>query len=88
MKIVWLPGAWEDYLHWQDNDKKTLRKINGLIRAIQGNPFTGIGKPEALRFDLSGWWSRRITQKERLVYRIEGDALVILQCRYHYKEGG
>ena len=84
MKLIWLTGAWEDYLFWQQNDKKTLRKINALIKDIQRTPFTGIGNPEPLKHSLSGWWSRRINLEDRLVYKIEEESIVLLQCRKHY----
>ncbi len=84
MQIVFLTHAWEDYLYWQKYDKKMLGKVNELIRQCQRTPFEGIGKPEALKNDLSGWWSRRITQEHRLVYRVENDLLYIAQCRKHY----
>jgi toxin YoeB len=84
MKLIWLSGAWEDYLYWQQNDKKTLKKINGLIKDVQRTPFSGIGNPEALKHNLSGWWSRRINLEDRLVYKIENDNIIILQCRKHY----
>ncbi len=84
MRIVFHPNAWDDYLHWQNEDRRTLAKINSLIRDIMRTPFEGIGKPEALRFDLNGCWSRRIDQEHRLVYRIDGDDLHLLACRYHY----
>lgn len=84
MIIVWIEEGWEDYLYWQQVDKKTLRKINELIKAIQRTPFEGIGKPEALKENLSGWWSRRINLEDRLVYKVEHDRIVILQCRKHY----
>lgn len=84
MRIVFHPNAWEDYLYWQGQDSKTLRKLNELIREIQRDPYDGIGKPEALRFELTGCWSRRIDQEHRLVYRVEGDDLHLLMCRYHY----
>ena len=87
MKLFWTEQAWEDYLHWR-NDPNTLKKINALIADIKRNPFRGLGKPEALKFALSGWWSRRITQERRLVYRVSGkpgeQILEIAQCRYHY----
>lgn len=84
MIIVWIEEGWEDYLFWQQVDKKTLRKINELIKAIQRTPFEGIGKPEALKENLSGWWSRRINLEDRLVYKVEQNQIVILQCRKHY----
>ena len=85
MMIKFHPRGWEDYLCWQQTDRAMLRKINQLIRDIQREPFAGIGKPEPLRFGFSGGWSRRITDEHRLVYGIEQNTLVILQCRYHYE---
>nr|WP_301193014.1 Txe/YoeB family addiction module toxin [Plebeiobacterium sediminum] len=79
-----MPEAWEDYLYWQTKDKKILKKINLLIKECQRTPFVGIGKPEALKNNLTGWWSRRINHSDRLVYKVENDTLYILQCRYHY----
>lgn len=84
MKISFLEDAWRDYLHWQNKDKKTLKRINQLIKDIQRNPFDGIGKPEPLKFDFSGLWSRRINQEHRLVYEVRDDEIIIVQCRYHY----
>jgi toxin YoeB len=84
MSIVFAPLAWEDYLFWQLNDKAILKRVNGLIKEIQRSPFEGIGKPELLRHEFAGYWSRRITQEHRIVYRIEGDAVWIAQLRYHY----
>jgi toxin YoeB len=81
----WSDDAWKDYMYWhQQNDKATIRKINNLIKSIDRTPFERLGKPEALRNDLSGYWSRRITQEHRLVYRIKDDEIQILSCRYHY----
>jgi len=76
--------AWEDYVHWQQADRKRLKRINELIRAIQRDPFQGIGKPEPLRHALAGYWSRRIDAEHRLVYRVKGDVLMIAAARYHY----
>ncbi len=84
MRLTWLPGGWGDYLHWQETDRKILARVNELIRDTLRNPFAGIGKPEPLKGNLRGWWSRRITQEHRLVYRVDGDAVVILPCRFHY----
>ena len=84
MKIVFSKNSWEDYLSWQTEDKKMLKKINELIKDIQRTPYTGIGKPEPLKFDLSGLWSRRIDREHRLVYQLIGDDLLIYSCRYHY----
>jgi toxin YoeB len=76
--------AWEDYLYWQRHDKKTLKKINELLKDINRDPFKGTGSPEPLKHDLSGYWSRRITLEHRLVYRVENGLIKVLQCRYHY----
>jgi toxin YoeB len=88
MKIAWSEYAWEDYLYWQKEDEKILTAINELIKDIKRNPFKGLGKPEPLKHDLQGWWSRRITGEHRLVYRVHGKEggkqLDIIQCRYHY----
>ncbi|MCG5234627.1 MULTISPECIES: Txe/YoeB family addiction module toxin [Xanthobacter] len=84
MKLVFHERAWEDYLHWQASDPKLLERLNALIREASRTPFSGTGKPEPLRGPLAGWWSRRLTQEHRLVYRAEGDRLLIAQCRYHY----
>lgn len=84
MKIIFHPNAWEDYCYWQNENKKILKKINHLIKEIQRTPFEGEGKPEPLKFDLSGFWSRRIDQEHRIVYRVEGKDVHILSCRFHY----
>ena len=84
MKILFAENAWEDYLYWQKTDKKMLKRINLLIRDIQREPFKGIGNPEPLKFNWTGYWSRRIDLKHRLVYKVQGDTLSIAQCRYHY----
>lgn len=76
--------AWLGYLYWQTQDRKTLKRINDLIKDAQRDPFTGIGKPEALRYSLSGFWSRRIDETNRLVYQATDEDLVIISCRYHY----
>ncbi len=83
MNIVFSPHAWDDYQHWQSADRRQVRRINALIDAICRDPFTGIGKPERLRHGVEAW-SRRIDSEHRLVYRVEGDDLLILQARYHY----
>jgi toxin YoeB len=83
---AWDNDAWEDYLYWQTQDKKTLKKINILLRAIEREPYTGIGKPEPLKYDLSGYWSRRIDDFNRIVYRIKGNRLEIIQCGAHYRK--
>lgn len=82
--IRFVPDAWEAYLYWHAQDKKTLKRVNLLITACAREPFTGIGKPEALRGDLSGYWSRRIDEANRLVYRADDAELVIVACRFHY----
>ncbi len=84
MRLVFTKNAWEDYLFWQKEDKKVLRKINDLIKEIQRTPYEGMGKPEALKFDLTGYWSRRITREHRLVYIFQEDELQIFSCRFHY----
>jgi len=84
MRLLWEQTGWEDYQFWIDTDKKALRKINLLIKECQRTPFEGTGKPEALRQNLSGFWSRRITGEHRLVYKVENDVLIIAQCRHHY----
>lgn len=78
--------GWEDYLYWQTEDRKTLRKINTLLKDIERNGNEGIGKPEPLTGDLSGFWSRRINQKDRLLYALEIDQIIIIACRYHYDD--
>ena len=76
--------AWTDYLYWQQSDKQILKRINALVKDIQREPFEGIGKPEPLKYNLTGYWSRRITEEHRLVYKVAGDHVTIIQCRYHY----
>lgn len=83
-KLSWTQSAWDDYQYWQTQDKKTLRRINLLIQDAMRSPFEGIGKPEPLRENLSGFWSRRIDETNRLVYTVDGAALVVIACRYHY----
>ena len=78
--------GWEDYLYWQTEDRKTLRKINTLLKDIERNGNEGIGKPEPLTGDVSGFWSRRINQKDRLIYALEMDQIIIIACRYHYDD--
>lgn len=84
MRLVFGPQGWEDYLYWQATDKAMLRRLNGLIEECLRHPFEGTGKPEPLRGDLAGFWSRRIDREHRLVYRVTKDAIEIAQCRYHY----
>ena len=82
---LWTDRAWDDYLYWQAQDKRTIKKLNTLIKDIERNPFTGIGKPEPLKHDFSGWWSRKIDDTNRIVYRIKDGNLEISQCKGHYK---
>lgn len=84
MNLVFSQHAWEDYLYWQTTDRKILKRINLLIHDIIRSPFEGIGKPEPLKHGLAGYWSRRINDEHRLVYKVEGGAVFLAQCRYHY----
>lgn len=84
MRLVFSEHAWEDYLYWQKTDRAALKRINKLIREIQRAPFEGIGKPEPLKHALAGYWSRRINDEHRIVYKVEDDTLMIAQLRYHY----
>lgn len=84
-RVVWTLAAWEDYCYWQGQDHKTLKRINLLIQDAVRNPFSGIGKPEPLKENLSGFWSRRIDESHRLVYAVQGDDLAVIACRYHYR---
>jgi toxin YoeB len=84
MIIKFTGASWLDYVYWQKTDKAVIKKINELIKAISHSPFEGIGKPEPLKYDLSGCWSRRITGEHRLVYQVAEDAILIIGCRYHY----
>ncbi len=86
MKILFHDKAFLEYLSWQNADKKTLKRINELIKDIMRNPYEGIGKPEPLRYQLTGYWSRRINKEDRLIYKIEGDLLIIISCSEHYKK--
>lgn len=86
LDLLFLSEGWEDYLYWQTQDKKTLRRINALIKDIQRNPFEGVGKPEPLRENRTGWWSRRIDDTNRIVYKVEIGKIVIAQCRTHYEK--
>lgn len=83
--LTWTDAAWNDYLYWQGQDRKTLKRINQLIKETQRNPFEGIGKPEPLKESLSGFWSRRIDDTNRLVYAVDDSYLTVIACRYHYK---
>ena len=82
--LAWTDAAWDDYLYWQEHDKKTLKRINKLIADTKRSPFEGIGKPEALKENLSGFWSRRIDESHRLVYAVDDTRIIIISCRYHY----
>lgn len=84
MRLVWTAAAWEDYLWWQDTDRKVLKRVNGLLKDMMRTPFEGIGKPELLKANLSGYWSRRITDEHRLVYSATEQEIIIIACRYHY----
>lgn len=85
MRLVFTPHAWEDYLHWQTADRAILKRINRLVEDVRRDPFAGVGKPEQLKHALAGAWSRRITDEHRLVYLVDGDDVVILQARFHYR---
>jgi len=84
MILSWAEKAWEDYLYWQATDKKVLKRINKLVKEIKRNPFEGMGDPEPLRHNWSGYWSRRIDREHRIVYKVIDENLIIVQCRYHY----
>ena len=84
MKLVFADEAWDDYLHWQEHDRRMVERVNKLILETQSEPFAGIGKPEPLKHALSGYWSRRITDEHRMVYKLEGGALLLAQLRFHY----
>jgi toxin YoeB len=86
MYKVWYDKAWDEYVEWQTEDKKTLKRINLLLKDIERHPFTGIGKPEPLRGDKQGYWSRRIDESNRIVYKVSGDQLIIAQCSTHYED--
>ena len=84
MRLIFYPAAWDEYLEWQANDRKGLKRLNRLIEEVRRAPYEGIGKPEALKGDLEGYWSRRSDGEHRLVYTVDGDRLLIAQCRRHY----
>jgi toxin YoeB len=84
MKLIFSEHAWEDYLYWQNTDKRTLGRVNTLIKDILRNKYEGLGKPEPLKHNLAGYWSRRISHEHRVIYKIENDAVLIAQLRYHY----
>lgn len=86
MRLVFTESAWSDYQWFQERDRKLLKRINALIKDVMRSPFDGIGKPEALKADLAGYWSRRINEEHRLVYSVKADEIVIVACRYHYGE--
>ena len=86
MRKTWTEEAWEDYEYWQTQDKKTLRRINKILKDINSNPFSGIGKPEPLKHNWQGYWSRRIDDVNRLIYKIENNQIIIVQCRSHYDD--
>lgn len=86
MKITFTKNAWEDYISWQVEDRKVLNRINQLIKEISRTPFDGIGSPEPLKFDLAGYWSRRINREHRLVYQFKNNEILILACRFHYEK--
>jgi toxin YoeB len=84
MKLIFSDAAWEDYLYWQQQDKRMIERINKLIKETQREPFAGIGKPEPLKHALADYWSRRINDEHRMVYKIDGDAMLLAQLRFHY----
>lgn len=84
MKLIFAESAWEDYLYWQQQDRRMVERINKLIKETQREPFVGVGKPEPLKHALAGYWSRRITDEHRMVYKIAGGSLLLAQLRYHY----
>jgi len=84
MKLTFTDEAWDEYLYWQTRDKKILKKINTLIKDVKREPFAGLGKPEPLKHELAGYWSRRITQEHRLVYEVFEESILVVSCRYHY----
>ena len=86
MRLLWEDRAWREYLYWQTQDKKTLKRINALIKDIQRSPYEGIGKPEPLRANLSGWWSRRIDETNRIVYYEQREVIYIISCLGHYDD--
>jgi len=85
MNLLFFSKAWDDYLYWQQTDKKVLKKINDLIKEVSRNPYEGTGKPEPLKHAYAGYWSRRITDEHRMMYKVEGTTLKIVQLRYHYE---
>lgn len=84
MKYVFVDESWEDYVYWQETDRKTVKRINELLKDISRNSYSGIGKPEPLKYKYKGFWSRRINEEHRLIYQVNGDAILIAKCRHHY----
>ncbi len=84
MRFIFVDESWEDYLHWQQTDRKMLKRINELLKDISRTPFTGLGKPEPLKCRYKGFWSRRIDSEHRLIYQVKGDDILIAKCRFHY----
>ena len=84
MKILWHAKGWEDFVYWQENDRKKCRRINKILKECMHTPYAGIGHPEQLKYEFQGYWSRRIDSEHRLVYKVSDDTITILQCRYHY----
>jgi toxin YoeB len=84
VKLIFAEEAWDDYVYWQQQDKRVVKRVNDLIEAVMRDPFNGIGKPEPFKHALAGFWSRRISEEHRMVYKVENDALMIAQLRYHY----
>ena len=84
MKLIFVDESWEDYLYWQKTDRKILERINNLVKDISRNPYSGLGKPEPLKYKYQGFWSRRITEEHRLIYRVADDEIQIAKCRFHY----
>jgi toxin YoeB len=84
MKIIFVDESWEDYLYWQKTDRKILERINNLVKDISRNPYSGLGKPEPLKYKYQGFWSRRITEEHRLIYRVVDEEIQIAKCRFHY----
>jgi len=85
MKLIWSENAWNDYLYWQGNDRKTVKRINNLIKDIKRTPYAGLGKPEPLKHNWTGYWSRRIGQSDRLIYKYVDESILIAQARFHYR---
>ncbi|RLA70921.1 MAG: Txe/YoeB family addiction module toxin [Epsilonproteobacteria bacterium] len=84
MNLTWTDESWDEYLYWQTHDKKVLKRINLLVKDLKRDPFDGLGKPEPLKYELAGCWSRRITDEHRIVYEVMDNSIVIISCRFHY----